>query len=223
MFFDWGTPIRNIPLLLGGALVSLELTLIVFVLSFGIGTLLAVARFNRKNKLLYCLATVYVEIIRNTPALVQIFLIYFGLPQFGIRLSPVVAGIIGLTVNNCAYIAEIVRAGIQSIAKGQWEAAHSIGLSDYRIFMSVIYPQALRNIFPSLSNQFIMILFGTSLLSALDVKDLTQRASILNSETFRTMEIFTFVTLMYYGISVLCSLILRRVNQKYFPSVGNRG
>lgn len=223
MFFDWGTPIRNLPLLLGGALVSLELTLVVFILSFFFGTLLAIVRYSRKNRLLYSLATIYVELIRNTPVLVQIFFIYFGLPQFGIRLPPVLAGIIGLTINNSAYISEILRAGIQSITKGQWEAAHSIGLSDYRVFVSVIYPQALRNIFPSLSNQFIMVLFGTSLLSVLDIKDLTQRASILNSETFRTMEIFIFVTLMYYGISVLCSMLLRYINKKYFPSMESRG
>jgi polar amino acid transport system permease protein len=221
MFFDWWTPIRNFPYLLTGAFWTLGLTLVVFILSFAAGTGLGVIRYNRKNPVVYAIASVYIELIRNTPVLVQIFLIYFGLPQFGISLPPLVAGIIALTINNSAYISEIVRAGIQVIHKGQTEASHSIGLTDYQTFLFVVFPQALRNIFPAMTNQFIMIIFGTTFLSTLDVRELTQRASILNSETFRTMEIFVFVTLMYYGISVLCSAGLRWINRRYFPQINS--
>ncbi|MEB3100952.1 amino acid ABC transporter permease [Ferviditalea candida] len=219
MFFDWGTPIIHIGDFIMGAFTSLWIAVLVFLLSVLFGTLLALARFKRRKNLIFILATVYVEFIRNTPVLVQIFIVYFGLPQFDIHLSPITAGVLALTVNNSAYIAEIIRAGIQSIHKGQWEAAASIGLSHFQMFRLIVFPLALRNIFPSLSNQFIMILFGTSLLSILDVRELTQRASILNSETFRTMEIFVFVTLMYYVISILSSTVLRWVNHKFYPNI----
>ena len=155
--------------------------------------------------------------------LVQIFFLYFGLPQFKIYLPALFAGILGLTINNTAYIAEIVRSGIQSIPQGQWEAANCLGLKPIHTFLDVIFPQALRNIFPSLINQFIMILFGTSLLSVLDIKDLTQVASILNSQNFRTLELFTFAIGIYYFMSVLCSKILRYVNNRFFPSISNGG
>jgi polar amino acid transport system permease protein len=218
MFFDWGTPFRHLDELLSGAGTTIWITTLTFLLSFVLGTTLAVARTNRNGKLFYTLSTLYVELIRNTPVLVQIFFIYFGLPQLGILLPPLMAGLIALTVNNSAYIAEIMRSGIQSIHKGQREAAASIGLTEFQVFRYVILPQALRNMFPSLINQFILILFGTSLLSILDVRELTQQASILNSQTFRTMEIFIFVTLMYYVISIICSFILKWVNRRFFPS-----
>lgn len=223
MFLDWWTPIENLPALLRGALVSIELTILVFALSVLFGTIVGFARYNKKNKIVYRIATIYVELIRNTPMLVQIFFLYFGLPQFKIYLPAMFAGILGLTINNTAYIAEIIRAGIQSIAKGQWEAADCLGLTPVHTFVDVIFPQALRNVFPSLINQFIMILFGTSLLSVLDIKDLTQVASILNSQNFRTVELFTFAIGIYYIMSVICSKILRIINNKFFPSISSGG
>jgi polar amino acid transport system permease protein len=219
MFFDWGTPFRHFNDLLNGLGTTLWVTVLTFILSFIFGTLLALARLNRANKPLYAVSTMYVELIRNTPVLVQIFFIYFGLPQFGILLAPLLAGVIALTVNNSAYIAEIMRSGILSVHKGQLEAAQSIGLTSTQIFRLVILPQSLRNIFPALINQFIMILFGTSLLSILDVRELTQKASLLNSETLRTMEIFVVVTIMYYAVSIVCSIILKWINRKFFPAI----
>lgn len=219
MFFDWGTPIRHFGYLLGGAANTLWITLVAFVLSFSFGALLAVARYHRKARLTYIPATVYVELIRNTPVLVQIFLVYFGLPEFNIRLTPVVAGIVALAINNSAYLAEILRAGLQSIQKGQWEAAASLGLGGRQTLWWVIFPQSIRNVFPAIANQFIAIIFGTSLLSVLDVRELTDRAAILNSETFRTMEIFVFVTLMYYAISFILSMASKWINRTFFPSV----
>lgn len=145
----------------------------------------------------------------------------FSILLSGWAVKPV--DILGLTINNTAYIAEIVRSGIQSIPKGQWEAANCLGLKPIHTFLDVIFPQALRNIFPSLINQFIMILFGTSLLSVLDIKDLTQVASILNSQNFRTLELFTFAIGIYYIMSVICSKILRYVNNRFFPSISNGG
>jgi His/Glu/Gln/Arg/opine family amino acid ABC transporter permease subunit len=221
MFFDWWTPIDNLPILLKGALLSISLTILVFLISIIFGTLLGLLRFNRDNKITYGLATIYIEFIRNTPLLVQIFFIYFGLPQFNIYLPAMLSGIIGLSINNSAYIAEIIRSGIQSISKGQWEASKCLGLTKTQIFINVIYPQALRNIFPSLINQFVMILFGTSLLSVLDIRDLTQVSSILNSQTFRTFEIFSVAIIIYYCMTFVILRILRTINKKYFPSISS--
>lgn len=218
MFLDWSVPIKNFGLLATGAGFTLLLTVVCFLLSMATGILFGIGRTVRENKVVYFLLTVYIEIIRNTPVLVQIFLIYRGLPQFGIYLSAVTAGILAMVVNNTAYIAEIIRSGINSVYKGQWEAAKSIGLSGVDTMFSVIMPQALRNVFPALINQFILILFGTSLLSAIDVRELTQKAYILNSETFRTMEIFVFVMFMYYALSLICSFVLNWVNKKFFPA-----
>jgi polar amino acid transport system permease protein len=219
MFLDWSVPIKNFGLLAGGAGFTLVLTVLCFSLSMVTGVLFGIGRARRGNKFIYFLLTLYIEIIRNTPVLVQIFLIYRGLPQFGIKLGPVTAGIIAMVINNTAYIAEIVRSGINSVYKGQLEAALSIGLDTKDTLVFVILPLALRNIFPALINQFILILFGTSLLSAIDVRELTQKAYILNSETFRTMEIFVFVMFMYYVLSIICTFTLNWVNKKFFPAI----
>jgi polar amino acid transport system permease protein len=218
MFLDWSVPIKNFGLLAGGAGFTLILTVLCFGLSMVTGTLFGIGRTAGNNKVLYYALSAYIEIIRNTPVLVQIFLIYRGLPQFGIKLNPVTAGVIAMVINNTAYIAEIVRSGINSVYKGQLEAALSIGLDTKDTLFFVILPQAFRNVFPSLINQFVLILFGTSLLSAIDVRELTQKAYILNSETVRTMEIFVFVMFMYYVLSIICTFVLNWVNKKFFPA-----
>jgi polar amino acid transport system permease protein len=197
------------------------ITLVAFFLAVIVGILLAIVRHQR-YPVLYPIATIYVELIRNTPVLVQIFLIYFGLPQFQIYLPPLLAGIIALAINNSAYLSEIVRSGIQAISKGQWEAAETIGLTKPRIFRLIIIPQAIRNIFPALSNQFIMILFGTSLLSVLDIRELTQVSSIFNSENARVLETDTFVIFIYYFMAIVSILMLKWVNRRFFPSVNGR-
>ena len=221
MFFDWLTPLAHWKELVSGALVTLGITLITFILAFILGIILGFARYAKReriiNRIIYFIATAYIEVIRNTPALIQIYLIYFGLPEFGIRLKPLSAGILALVINNSAYIAEIVRAGLRSIDKGQHEAAQAIGLSNLRIFGLVIFPQALRNIFPALGNQLIMIVFGTSLLSIVDVRELTDVALILNAETFRTLETFIAITVMYYIMTLFLVRLLTFLDKKMFP------
>jgi polar amino acid transport system permease protein len=221
MFFDWGTAFGQLPALFRATWTTYWITLVSFFLAVGLGSLLAIIRHQR-YPILFPFATAYVEVIRNTPILVQIFLIYFGLPQFHIYLQPIVAGIMAMVINNAAYIAEIIRSGIRAIVKGQWEAAETIGLTKPQIFRLVIMPQAFRNVFPALSNQFIMVLFGTSLLSVLDIRELTQVSSIFNSENARVMETDTLVILIYYVVAVASILILKWVNRRFFPSVNGR-
>lgn len=222
MFFDWLTPLFHISDLLRGASVTLGITVATFFAAFLFGVLLGVGRMSKGKgllrKLVYLLATAYVEVIRNTPALVQIYLIYFGLPEFGVKLKPLAAGIIALVINNSAYIAETVRAGLQSIPKGQHEAAEAIGLDPWHVFWLVVFPQALRNIFPALGNQLIMIVFGTSLLSIIDVRELTDVALILNAETFRTIEIFVVITAIYYVMTISLARILAFLDKRLFPA-----
>jgi polar amino acid transport system permease protein len=221
MFFDWLFPLTHMNELLSGALITLLVTLVTFIVAFLLGIILGVARYesprNLLSKLFYYLATIYIETIRNTPALVQIYLIYFGLPEFGISLKPIVAGILALVINNSAFIAEVVRGGLQSIPKGQHEAAESIGLDALQIFKLIIFPQAVRNIFPALGNQVLMIVFCTALLSIIDVRELTDVALILNADTCRTMEIFITITCMYFIMTMFISRIMAYINQKFFP------
>ncbi|RIV26172.1 amino acid ABC transporter permease [Alicyclobacillaceae bacterium I2511] len=216
---NWFTPIDNFGFLFMGTVNTFWITVVSFVLSFLFGSLLATARYYKNIKSTYTLSTIYVEVIRNTPVLVQIYLIYFGLAEFGIHLIAVVAGILALAINNAAYLSEIIRAGIVAVQNGQWEAASTLGLSTWQILYRVIFPQAIRNTFPAIANQFIAIIYGTSLLSVLDVRELMDRANILNSQTFQSMPIFVFVTLLYYVVSIFVSFFLKWVNRRYFPSV----
>lgn len=218
VFLDWNLPLKKLPELFQGAAMSVSLTIVIFFLSFVLGTVLALLRL-KKGHVGYYLATVYVEVFRNTPALVQIYLIYYGLPQFGIVLRSVMAGIVALSMNNAAYVSEILRSGIQSIDKGQWEASQSLSLTLPVTFFRVIFPQALRNIFPSLINQYIMLFFGTALLSTIDVKELMQTVSLYSATTFRTIEFFTFAAVIYFVLSLVTSFILRRINSRFFPSL----
>jgi polar amino acid transport system permease protein len=221
MYFDWGAPFRSLDLLASGLGVTLRVAVIAFGGAFALGTLTALMRRSHFWPL-RALAAVYVESIRNTPVLLQIFVIFFGLPSVGIRLDAVTAGSIALAVNSGAYLAEIIRGGIQSISKGQVEAAASLGLTTGQIFGRIVFPQALRNIYPPVVNQFIMVLLGTSLLSAIAVPDLTGNALVVNSRTFRTVEVFTFVTLVYVAVTLLCSYLLGLLGRRLFPHHSGR-
>lgn len=214
--FDWGAPIRNLDLLMQGLAVTLQVTTLSFVFAFALGLVGALARRSRVWPLRF-VATVYVEAIRNTPVLLQIFVIFFGLPSVGIRFDAVTAGIIALSVNSGAYLTEIIRAGIQSISRGQIEAATALGLSPAQIFGRVVFPQALRNIYPPVVNQFIMVLLGSSLLSAIAVPDLTGNALVVNSRTYRTVEVFSFVTLAYAALTLAASGLLNLLGRLLFP------
>ena len=199
VFFDWSTPIRYFPQLLQGAGLTLVITIAEFFLSLFFGIVVGYIRYKKTNKILYPILTVYIEIMRNTPLLVQLFFLYYGLPQLGIY------------------------GGIASVPKGQWEAAQCIGLTKGKIFFHVILPQTIRNVGPSLINQFIIYMFGTSLLSALDIRELSRTTAMINGKTFRTFEIYTAALIIYYVLSLGCMYILRKINQKYFPSVSSKG
>lgn len=223
VFFDWNVPLQNLPLFIKGAEMTLLITLVVCIFEVLIGAIFGYIRYAKKPYPLYALVTAYVEFFRNTPLLVQIYFIFYGFPAIGITLPGVVAGTVALIVCNAAYTTEIFRSGIQSIGKGQWEAAKCICLTKKQTFLDVIFPQAMRTIFPALSNQFIMTLLASSLISALNVNELTNVTVVLAAHTFRVTESYVFAIVIYYIMTLALSSGLKFVNKKYFPSVSTKG
>lgn len=143
----------------------------------------------------------YVEVIRNTPLLVQLFLIFFGLPSFGIRLDGLTAAIIALVINLGAYTTEIVRAGFEAVPKAQVEAGHSLGLSGLQVFRYIVVFPALKAMFPALASQFVLLMLATSVVSQISVEDLFHAASIVQSRTFRDFEVYTVIGVLYLGLT----------------------
>jgi polar amino acid transport system permease protein len=213
--FQFRPVFQELPLLLSGALVTLHISILTLFFSFILGTIGALCRLSR-FRWLRTPATWYVEFIRNTPLLVQLFFIYFGFSQVDIQVPNYTAGLIGLVVNNGAYLTEIIRAGIEAIHKGQVEAGHSLGLSYPQLMRYVVFPQAFRVIYPPLCNQFIGIILWSSLVSTISVEDLALRGKELASTTFRSFETYTVVTLIYVVMTLIISGILKLVGRRYF-------
>ncbi len=205
----------ELPALLDGALTTLHISALTLLLSFVVGTLGALCRMSRLPWLRVP-ATWYVELIRNTPLLVQLFFIYFGFSQIDIQVSSYTAGLIGLVVNNAAYLTEIIRAGIQAIHKGQFEAGYSLGLSFPQLMRYVVFPQAFRVVYPPMSNQFIGIILWSSLVSTISVQDLALRGKELASSTFRSFETYAVVTLIYVVMTLTISAALKLIGYRVF-------
>lgn len=157
----------------------------------------------------------YVEIIRNTPLLVQLFLIFFGLPSFGVRLDGLTAAMIALVINLGAYTTEIVRAGLEAVPRAQVEAGHSLGLSGVQVFRYIVVFPALKAMFPALASQFVLLMLATSVASQISVQDLFHAASIVQSRTFRDFEVYTVIGVLYLALAIgfrgLFALIYRVV------------
>ncbi len=178
------------------ALLAVEVSVLAFILAFLLGLAGAAGRRSRLLPI-RIVATTYVEVIRNTPVLLQVFVAYFALPSAGLPLSPFQAGVAALGVNVGAYLTEILRAGVEAVPRTQREAAQVLALSRVQTFRFVILPQALRNVYPAVVNQFIQILLGTSLLSAISLPELTGTAQSLNSQTLLTTQTFAVSLVIY--------------------------
>ena len=185
-----------------GLMITLQLSAITIGLGFILGIAVAVSLVYG-SAWLRGLGRAYVEVIRNTPLIVQLFLIYFGLPGIGIELDVMTASVLALTINLGAYTAEIVRAGIESIPKSQIEAGISLGLNKPQIFRHVVLIPALKNVYPSLSSQFVLMMLATSVVSQISAPDLFHTASIIQSRTFRDFEVYIVVSLLYLGLTLL--------------------
>ena len=203
---DFGALAGYLGLLLQGALTTLALTAI----ASAIGLVLSVggaatARWGIRSARSLVLA--YVELIRNTPFLVQLFFIFFGLPSLGIRLDPVLAAMLAMTLNMAAYTIEIVGAGLDAVPGGQTEAALALGLRPRQVFIKIVLPQALKVIFPALTSQIVIMMLESAVVSQIAVRELTYEADMLQARTFRSFETYFVVTLVY----LVLSMALRRL------------
>jgi len=201
-----------IPILIKGAKLTILITIFGVGLGFVIGIIFGLARIS-KNSIIYTIATWYVEFIRGTPFLVQLLFIYFGLGMV-FDITGLMAAIAGISVNSGAYIAEIVRGGIQSIERGQMEAARSLGMTYFQAMRYIIWPQAFRRIIPPLGNQFIISLKDTSLCSVIAVPELTRRGYVIIATNFRAFEIWFTVAIMYLIMTLTISVGLRKLERR---------
>jgi len=195
--FDFLALYKALPALLVGALATLRITALSIAVGLVIGLGVGLARVW-PNSFLRSISSAYIELIRGTPLLVQIFLVYFGLPALGLNLDPFVAGVLAMGINSGAYVGEIVRGGIESIAQGQMEAALSLGMSWWQSMYYVVLPQALFRILPSLGNEFIALLKDSSLVSTIAIAELTRTGQIIITRTFKSFEIWVGVALFYF-------------------------
>ncbi len=209
-----------LPSLLQGAVVSVEMTVSVMALSLVFGLVVALIRLMAVRPLRVA-AGAYVEIVRGTPAILQLFYIYFVLPAFGVNIPPFAAGVVGLTLNYSAYLSEVYRAGIQAVARGQLEAAMALGMSRRQTMRLVILPQAVRIVVPPLGNYFISLFKDTSLASTITVKELIFSGQIIAATNFQYFTIFTIAGAIYLALSYPGSLAVQFLERRM--RIGYRG
>ncbi|EPY04443.1 ABC transporter permease [Paenibacillus sp. E194] len=205
--------IQNLDFLLKGAYYTLLITIVSMFFGLLIGLVVAVARL-KGNKFVRNVARIYVSIIRGTPVLVQIFIIYYGLPDFGITLGPLNAAFISLSINISAYLSETFRGAILAVSSGQTEAAQSLGLTPWQTMWRVVLPQAARVAIPPMGNTFIGMLKETSLVSIVTVTELLRTAQLLIAQYYVAMPFFIAIAIMYWVMSLSFSAILNRIEAR---------
>lgn len=202
--------IDSLPILLYGAWITIIVTIISMALGTILGMIAALSKLS-KFKILRFVANQYIDIIRGTPLLVQLFIIYYGLPQVGIVIEPFPSAILGLSLNTGAYIAEVIRSGILSVNEGQQEAAFALGLSNVQILRHIILPQAFKVMIPPLGNQLLLLIKDSSLISTITVIELTRTGQRIISTTYKPIEIYLVVALIYYIISKVATWLLNKL------------
>jgi polar amino acid transport system permease protein len=201
----------GLPQLLKGAAVTVEVTAASLLLGCVIGLLVGIGRLDPRKWLTYGLCTAYVAVIRGTPLLVQLFILFFGLPQFNILLPAFLCGVLGLGIYSGSYVSEIVRGAIQSVDRGQMEAARSLGMPSGLAMRSVILPQAAVRMIPPLGNEFIALIKNSALVSLLTIDDLMHEGQRIISVSYRSLEVYLAVAAMYFVLTGLTTIALRRV------------
>jgi len=212
--FDFTPVIQGFPELLLGCIGTLGLAAGGMAIAIAIGVGGVMLRRSR-IVLLRWPVVAFVELIRNTPFLVQIYFIFFALPFVGIRLNPTVTALIALGINGGAYAIEIIRGGVESIHKGQIDAGLALGLRRKQVFWLVVLIPALRAVYPSLTSQFILLTLTTSIASAISAYELTSVAGIIESNSFRSFEVYGTVTILYLAMSSLLMLGFRQISTRY--------
>ena len=204
---DFGAVLAQWPLLLKGLVVTVGLTLVSAVVGVGLGVVCAWARAWGPRTLAWAVAA-YVELIRNTPFIVQLFFIFFGLPGLGLRLSPEAASVVAMVINLGAYAAEIVRAGGEATPRGQVEAGVSLALSRAQVFLHVVLPPALGRVWPALVSQIVIVMLGSAVCGQIATQELSYYANLIQSRNFRAFESFIVVTLLYLALAVALRRLL---------------
>ena len=200
--FDFSFLAERWPAFLEGAWLTIQLTVVSIALGFVLGTLCAVLRVYGGGVVRRVIGG-YVEMIRNTPLLVQIFLVYFGLASLGLKLSAELSAIIALVINVGAYTTEIMRAGIEATGKTQLEAADCLGLSRVQTILHIVLLPAMERVYPALSSQFVLLMLASSVTSQISAEELTAAAGVIQSDTYRSFEVYAVVAVVYLALSFL--------------------
>ena len=214
MDFDFSPAWENWAHLMQGALVTVEVTACALVLGSALGLLVGMGRLNPRRRFVYGFCSAYVAVIRGTPLLVQLFILFFGLPHFGILLPAFLCGTIGMGIYSGAYVSEIVRGAIQSVDRGQNEAARSIGMSSAMAMWEIILPQAFVRMIPPLGNEFIALIKNSALVSLLTIQDVMHEGQKIISTSYRSLEVYLVIAAIYFVLTGLTTLILRTIEQR---------
>lgn len=214
--FDFGWLAEYYPVLIKGLLITIELTLIGGVLGIFLGIACAWARALGPRWLKPVVAA-YIELIRNTPFLIQLFFIFFGLPGIGVQMNEMTAANLAMVINLGAYSCEIIRAGIQATPRGQFEAGASLAMTPFETFRYVVLVPSLQRIWPALSSQVVIVMLGSSVVSQIAAEDLTFAANFIQSRSFRAFEAYFVSTAIYLVLAILLRQILAAVGSFIFP------
>ena len=216
--FDFAAVLAEWPLLVKGAAITVGLTVVSASAGMALGIGCAWARTEGPGWLKR-LVGVYVELIRNTPFIVQLFFLFFGLPSLGVKLSPESASVLAMVINLGAYAAEIVRAGIATTPRGQIEAAQSLALSARQVFLRVVLPPALQRVWPALVSQIVIVMLGSAVCGQISTPELSYAANLIQSRNFRAFESFIVGTLLYLGLAVALRRLLAWVGPRFVYGV----
>lgn len=217
MIFDWGFALEIAPRLVRGLVITVQATLGGMAIALTLGLVLALVRRSAWAPLRWATAA-FVEFTRSTPLLVQLYFLYYVLPQTGVQLSALATGVTALGLHYAAYCSEVYRAGIESVPRGQWEAARALNLTPLQIYRRIVIPQAIPPVVPALGNYLIAMFKDTPLLSAITVLELLQAAKLIGSETFRYIEPLTLVGVLFLVVSLMAALAVRALEGRLAPA-----
>ena len=212
--FDFLAVLAQWPLLLRGVAWTLALTAVSAALGAAIGVAGAWAR-SAGPRWLRTIAGAYVELVRNTPFIVQLFFVFFGLPAAGVKLSPEAASVIAMVINLSAYAAEIIRAGIEATPRGQLEAAASLALTPGQTFLRVVLPPAMKKVWPAMVSQIIIVMLGSAVCSQISTEELSYAANLIQSRNFRAFEAFIIATAIYLALSIGLRALLHWLGPRF--------
>ena len=218
MTWDWAFAWEILPLLLKSLVVTIEAALSGFAVAVIVGLILAIVR-RSQVRVISKSTNGFIEFVRSTPLLVQLYFLFFVLPEFGITLGAFATGVIGLGLHIGTYTAEVYRAGIEGVEKAQWEATVALSLPRHRVWLAVVLPQAIPKIIPALGNYLISSFKDTPVLSAITIIELLGQAQIIGSMTFRYLEPMTLVGCLYLVVSYIAALLVRWLGKRFAPHV----